>query len=287
MDTKCIRFNGTAPDWRALFSEQLDDLTRSKSSADFEIRVNSVLSRGGLSHVAFFHESAQRAPARYAINATFCSADTLGRTPVDVSGCARRRARLHGWRPSWRHPVGGQWDVDPPPALPTFALGTDAAVTIDSADGEVGRCAVSSAEGASERKGEGHTADGGADERDGSNHRPGDSRLCAGRVFSWRQRATVRPRARSLRSPSSSGCTRLIVDLRGNLGGFVGSLRLMSHLTPDRIPVGYSLTRKGEDRKLATRSTRVYRPAAGDQTRHVEDGVPVSRWSTGIVRFDS
>jgi C-terminal processing protease CtpA/Prc len=45
------------------------------------------------------------------------------------------------------------------------------------------------------------------------------------------------------------GCTRLIVDLRGNLGGFVGSLRLMSYLTPDRVPVGYSLTRKGEDQK--------------------------------------
>jgi C-terminal processing protease CtpA/Prc len=44
-------------------------------------------------------------------------------------------------------------------------------------------------------------------------------------------------------------CERLIIDLRGNLGGFVGSLRLMSYLTPDRLPVGYSLTRKGEDRK--------------------------------------
>ena len=44
-------------------------------------------------------------------------------------------------------------------------------------------------------------------------------------------------------------CTRLIVDLRGNLGGFVGSLRLMSYLTPERVAVGYSLTRKGEDRK--------------------------------------
>jgi C-terminal processing protease CtpA/Prc len=37
------------------------------------------------------------------------------------------------------------------------------------------------------------------------------------------------------------------VDLRGNLGGFVGSLRLMSYLTPGRLPVGYSLTRRGED----------------------------------------
>jgi len=45
-----------------------------------------------------------------------------------------------------------------------------------------------------------------------------------------------------------SGCSRLIVDLRGNLGGFVGSLRLISYLTPDRVPIGYSMTRRGEDR---------------------------------------
>jgi C-terminal processing protease CtpA/Prc len=39
------------------------------------------------------------------------------------------------------------------------------------------------------------------------------------------------------------GCERVIVDLRGNPGGGTGNLRLMSHFTPDRLPVGYSLTR--------------------------------------------
>jgi C-terminal processing protease CtpA/Prc len=43
-------------------------------------------------------------------------------------------------------------------------------------------------------------------------------------------------------------CSRLVVDLRGNLGGFVGSLRLISYLTPERVPIGYSMTRRGEDR---------------------------------------
>jgi len=37
---------------------------------------------------------------------------------------------------------------------------------------------------------------------------------------------------------------RLIVDLRGNTGGGIGGLRLMSYLTPDNRPVGYSLTKK-------------------------------------------
>ena len=43
---------------------------------------------------------------------------------------------------------------------------------------------------------------------------------------------------------SIGACRRLIVDLRGNLGGFMRSLRLMSVITPDRFPVGYSLTRQ-------------------------------------------
>jgi C-terminal processing protease CtpA/Prc len=40
-----------------------------------------------------------------------------------------------------------------------------------------------------------------------------------------------------------SGCNRLIVDLRGNAGGGLAFLRVMSYLTPDRVPVGYSVTR--------------------------------------------
>ena len=43
-------------------------------------------------------------------------------------------------------------------------------------------------------------------------------------------------------------CERLIIDLRGNPGGGIGGLRLMSYLTPDKTPVGYSLTRKRAER---------------------------------------
>lgn len=39
-------------------------------------------------------------------------------------------------------------------------------------------------------------------------------------------------------------CDRLIIDLRGNTGGGMGCLRLMSLLTPGKLPVGYSVTRK-------------------------------------------
>lgn len=43
-------------------------------------------------------------------------------------------------------------------------------------------------------------------------------------------------------------CSALIVDLRGNPGGGSGNLRLMSYLTPERRPVGYSLTRPRAER---------------------------------------
>ena len=37
---------------------------------------------------------------------------------------------------------------------------------------------------------------------------------------------------------------RLIIDVRGNTGGGAGVLRVMSLLTPERLPVGYSVNRK-------------------------------------------
>lgn len=59
-------------------------------------------------------------------------------------------------------------------------------------------------------------------------------------------------------------CKRLIIDLRGNFGSVgAGNLRVMSYLTPERIPVGYSLTRRraedGYDRDALPRFERIPR----------------------------
>ncbi|MGH9587165.1 MAG: S41 family peptidase [Acidobacteriaceae bacterium] len=55
---------------------------------------------------------------------------------------------------------------------------------------------------------------------------------------------------------SLANIRELIIDLRGNTGGGVGALRVMSLLTPHRIPVGFSLDQRqykgnAEDDKLA------------------------------------
>ena len=55
-----------------------------------------------------------------------------------------------------------------------------------------------------------------------------------------------------------NGCNRLIIDLRGNAGGGLAFLRVMSYLTPDRIPVGYSVTRaRAESAYTKGRSPRL------------------------------
>ena len=59
----------------------------------------------------------------------------------------------------------------------------------------------------------------------------------------------------------SKGGERLIIDLRGNVGGGLGSLRLMSYLCSDKKPIGYSLTRrrlrKGYRKESLTRIDRI------------------------------
>jgi C-terminal processing protease CtpA/Prc len=55
-----------------------------------------------------------------------------------------------------------------------------------------------------------------------------------------------------------SDCSRLIVDLRGNAGGGLAFLRVMSYLTPDRLPVGYSVTRARAQKGYTKESLPVF-----------------------------
>jgi C-terminal processing protease CtpA/Prc len=48
----------------------------------------------------------------------------------------------------------------------------------------------------------------------------------------------------AIRALREQGCDRLIIDLRGNIGGGLGFARLASYLTPDKIAIGQSLTPK-------------------------------------------
>jgi len=49
---------------------------------------------------------------------------------------------------------------------------------------------------------------------------------------------------RAIDDLKKQGCDRLIVDLRGNIGGSLGFARLASYMCPGQIPIGHSLTPK-------------------------------------------
>jgi carboxyl-terminal processing protease len=246
LERRCIRLNGRDPNWRTLLSGQLEDITRAASPDEFESRVNALMTGGGLSHVAFFHETAQRASARYAINATFCAFDTSHGTrwlfedvheggPAHAAGIRAGDVLLS---------VNGQQSQ--PPELPTFALGTDAQVTITSTDGQTREMFVVLP------KSEPGKANAKPPMAEPTSVVAREIKSGIGYIkIAFFPGVNGQRFARELDRALAdiSTCERLIIDLRGNLGGFVGSLRLMSYLTPDRVPVGYSLTRKGEDRK--------------------------------------
>jgi C-terminal processing protease CtpA/Prc len=63
------------------------------------------------------------------------------------------------------------------------------------------------------------------------------------------------------RGVTELGCSRLIFDLRGNTGGGIGCLRMMSHLCPDSRGVGYSvgaaLMRRGYQKERLPRFDRI------------------------------
>jgi C-terminal processing protease CtpA/Prc len=246
LERRCIRLNGHDSNWRALFDEHLEELVHASSPAEFESGMNRIVARAGLSHVAFFHQTGHHAPARYAINATFRAFDT-------PDGPRWLFQDVHEGGPS--HAAGiraGDLLMRvsglsfTPPELPTFSLGTDAEITIESADGAARDVTVVLPR-ADPRKRNAKPPMAEPTSVTARTIEAGVGHLRVAFFPGVNGQRFARELDRAL--IALEDCSRVIIDLRGNLGGFVGSLRLMSYLTPDRVPVGYSLTRRGQDGK--------------------------------------
>ena len=65
-------------------------------------------------------------------------------------------------------------------------------------------------------------------------------------------------RTTSTKLSKASNCERLVIDLRGNTGGGIGCLRLMSYLTEGRTPVGYSVTRRRAEQGFSKEKLPVF-----------------------------
>jgi carboxyl-terminal processing protease len=260
----------------------------------FELAMHDLVTSLGTSHTGFFHQSVRRVPARLAIGANFRKVHT-------AEGLRWVVQDVHQDGPAYRaglRPLDVLRTVDAhtvtPPEQPMFPMGSKPRISVvrDSVptDLEVDipiprsrkqpyaepKAVVSS------------VLEGGIGYLKVA-ILPGLLGLDVAREID----AAVETLAQ---------CDRLILDLRGHLGGGLGVLRLMSHLTPEKIPIGYTLSRakaasgykKEEFKRLDRLPTNLPNPLAiasmalrfarrDPSVVLVSEGLPRRKWHGRIV----
>lgn len=228
------KFNGT--DWPNVALAARADIVAETDPDAFECRLHQLVRRLGTSHTGLFHQSVRRVPARLAIGATFSkqSADDLLWITDDVHpGSPAEEAGLRsgdviisvdskaapGASEQLTFPMGSEWTLGvlrdgaeialpvsvPNPRSRKQPHCSPTPMTYSRLDGNVAYLRVSIF--------------------------PTLLGLDLARQFDaafW----------------ELSSCESLVLDLRGNLGGGLGVLRLMSYLTPAKLPIGFTVTRK-------------------------------------------
>ena len=231
------RFMGADPDTHLLRERHEPSVVRAESRADFEDAMNRMLKDLGASHVGFFHEATPRAAGRIAIAATFTKAETVdGLRWVFQDVHPGGAAEMAGIRPGDVLLKIGNKEFVPPDATP-FGLGESYDLTIRRADGATSMVRVD-IPGSREKQRPIVVPERVVT----ASKLPGGVGLIRISMFPGVLGLDV---ARDInRAVADLACDRLIFDLRGNTGGGIGCLRVMSHLCPDRRGVGYSVTRE-------------------------------------------
>jgi carboxyl-terminal processing protease len=231
------KFMGPEPDTKGLTEKHERVIVNSATDDEFEQAMNRMLKDLKASHTGFFHESAPRAAGRIAIAATFTKAETSDGTrwvfqDVHPGGAAAQA----GIQPGDILLTIGDKELVPPEGTP-FSLGQSYAFTVRRPDGSTTQRTLAIPD--SKEK-----------------HRPivvPDKVVTAAKLerdvglirISMFPGVLGMDVARDVsHAVSQLACSKLIFDLRGNTGGGIGCLRIMSHLCADRRGVGYSVGRK-------------------------------------------
>lgn len=241
VETKFYNPLADLPGWRAAWPEDKDSILASADTKEFEARVSVSLARLKSSHVAFFHGSGAGVPASHALNATFLKSDDA--EPVwlflDVleGGVASKAGIVSG--ESLAKVDGNR--VSPPNML-RFDLGSRHELTVISRDGK--ERAVPIALAPPSDKGRPPMS-----EVRAVHSRKLTDDIGYVRVAYFPGAAGNQFAAMYERALADLGSIRgLVIDLRGNLGGGLGSLRVMSSLCSDKRPIGYNISRSAADK---------------------------------------
>lgn len=253
-------FRGTS--WPDYARQVRDSIVALSDPEAFELNMHELVRKLGTSHTGFFHQSVRRVPGRLAIGASFRRAEIQ-------SGSSWLAQDVHSGGPA--HGAGLRpLDVlkaingkpIKPPDPPMFPMGTQVSLQIMRGAREL-ELSVSIPQPRSRQQPYSEP------EAVVTKRLSEDTGYVKVSILPGLLGLDV---ARSIDRAFShlASCDRLVLDLRGHLGGGLGVLRLMSYLTPGRLPIGYTVTRtrieKGHDkstlRKLGRLPTHLPNPLA-------------------------
>jgi carboxyl-terminal processing protease len=228
-------------DWNALAQGHRNQVLASSEPEAFEKEVQKLVAELKTSHTGFRHAGMRNIPARHAINATMQRISQNGSErwmfqDVHEGG----PAYAAGIRPGDLLLANGKQEIRPPEDL-TFSVGESVELTIEKLHGGQERLRLQLPVPKSNK----HPVT--APDPVHAEKLADDIGLLKVAMFPGLIGIDV---AKDIDRGVEllDGCSRLIVDLRGNTGGGIGGLRLMSYLTPAKLEVGYSLTRKRQER---------------------------------------
>ena len=241
------KFNGT--DWPRLASEARGRIVALSDPEEFETGMHELVRKLGTSHTGFFHQSARRVPGRLALGVTFRRAETEA-GPRWVAQDVHEGGPGHaaGLRPM---DVLTAIDGKPvlPPDAPMFPMGTDLKLQLQRGNEELFPL-VSIPVPRSRKQPYAEP------EAVTWKRLPQDLGYLKVSAFPGLLGLDV---ARSIDRAVAelASCEKLVLDLRGHIGGGLGVLRLMSHITPDKLPIGYTVTRKRAEVGFDKNSLRI------------------------------
>lgn len=229
------KLNGV--DFEHLAAERESAIVSTGNPEEFEKRMNDLLQLLGTSHIGFFHGERPRSPGRIAIAATFTKVDSRDGVrwvfqDVHPGGVAAGAGLAPG---DVLLSVDGKEIAPPDNAM--FSLGGEHVVTVRKSDGDTAKSTLT-IPASKDKKRPLVVPDAVVT---ASRPAPGTGMVRVSMFPGMLGMDVARDISRAIRELDTD---RLIIDLRGNTGGGIGCLRLMSILCADKRGAGYSVDRK-------------------------------------------
>ena len=224
-------------DWQTAVERHKTQIESAGTADEFEKAISDLLAELHTSHVGFFHSSARRASSRAALSAAYLADETPhGKRWIFQDVHSGGAASIAGIQPGdILLSVDGREMI--PPEHPVFAMGKQAELEIVGGDDERRAVAVNVARPKGKKL---HFVEPTLVEE--RQLRNGIGYL---KIAMFPDMVGVKVANEISNAVAKLGAIEgLIIDLRGNTGGGIGALRVMSLLTPDRIPVGFALDRR-------------------------------------------